>query len=312
MNYSRFLFVLLFFLTPSILMAQGCSDSGFCTMGAMKPDQYFSNRVHIRLNSVELTQHLGYTKYGDVIHSTFFDANVGITKKTNLQVRFPAYTIIEGNMPTTRGWGDLFLNLSQRIFATDNYQLSITAGAKVLLSTSNKKSQDGLAMPLYQQTSYGSNDVSVGASILSKKWLIAAGYQHAINQISNQFTPQQWEGHSLYNVVKAYDPSAGLLRGDDAMLRIERNFRLARVNFYVGTLQLWRLNNDKVIGPEGILTPVQGSSGLAMNILLGGGYQFNTRMGIRLVNSIKLKERNSNPDGLSRNFISQISYVVRF
>lgn len=312
MKYQRCFIVLFVFWTPNNLFAQGCSDSGFCTMGAMKPDQYFSNRVHIRLNSVELTQHLGYTKYGDVIHSTFLDANVGITRKTNLQLRFPAYTIIEGNMPTTRGWGDLFLNLSQRVFSNDNYQLNITAGAKVLLGTSDNKSQDGLAMPLYQQTSYGSNDVSIGGSYLSRKWLVAVGYQHAINQISNQFTPQQWEGHSLYNVIRVYDPSAGLLRGDDAMLRIERNVRFSRINLYLGTLQLWRLNNDKVVGEEGILTPVQGSSGLAINILLGGGYQFNTRMGIRLVNSIKLKERNSNPDGLSRNFISQITYVVKF
>jgi hypothetical protein len=312
MKSQKYLAILFVFCIKCAALAQGCSDSGFCTMGAMKPDQYFSNRVHIRLNSVELTQHLGYTKYGDIIHSTFFDANIGITQKTNLQVRFPAYTIITGSMPTTRGWGDVFLNLSQRIFSTDNYQLNITAGAKLLLSNFDNKSHDGLSMPLYQQTSYGSNDINLGASYLSKKWLIAAGYQHAINQISNRFSPAQWEGHTLYNVVKVYDTSAGLVRGDDVMLRIERNFRLSRVNLYAGALQLWRLNKDRVISEDGTLAPVQESSGLAINLLLGGGYQFNTRTAIRLVTSIKLKERDSNPDGLSRDFISQITYLVRF
>lgn len=312
MNFQKYLAVLVLFCIQVTLLAQGCSDSGFCTMGAMKPDQYFSNRVHIRLNSVELTQHLGFTKYGDVIHSTFVDANIGITKKTNLQARLPAYTIIEGNMPPTRGWADVFLNLTQRIFSTDYYQLSITAGAKLLLSNFDNKSHDGLSMPLYQQTSYGSNDINLGASYLSKKWLIAVGYQHAMNQISNRFSPAQWEGHTLYNLVKVYDTSAGLVRGDDAMFRIERNFRLSRINLYAGTLQLWRLNKDKILNENGMLAPVQGSAGLAMNLLLGGGYQFNTRTAIRLVTSIKLKERDSNPDGLSRDFISQITYLVRF
>jgi hypothetical protein len=44
----------------------------------------------------------------------------------------------------------------------------------------------------------------------------------------------------------------------------------------------------------------------------GGGYQWNARMGVRLLVSVKLKERDANPDGLARNFISQIAYIVRF
>jgi hypothetical protein len=57
--------------------AQGCSDSGFCTMGAMKPDQIYSRKLNLRIYSLELTQHLGHTKFGDWIHSTFLDVNVG-------------------------------------------------------------------------------------------------------------------------------------------------------------------------------------------------------------------------------------------
>jgi hypothetical protein len=292
--------------------AQGCSDSGFCTMGALKPDQFYVKKFTIRLNSIELTQHIGHTKYGDWIHSTFLDANVGLTKRTNLQIRFPAYTIIEGKMPTSSGWGDLFFNLSQNVVAKDKYQFNVTAGVKLYTSRPDKRSDDGLPMPLYQQTSYGSNDINFGASLSTRQWMFTIGYQHALNQIKNQFTVKQWEGHSLYNVVKVYDQSAGLVRGDDLMLRIERNFRLSRFNVYVGALQLWRLSPDKTVSESGTLTDASGSNGLAANLVLGGGYQFGTHMGIRLLTSLKIKERNANPDGLSRDFIGQVAYIVRF
>jgi hypothetical protein len=77
-------------------------------------------------------------------------------------------------------------------------------------------------------------------------------------------------------------------------------------------LQLWRLSPDKTVSESGQLVPVAGSDGLAMNLLGGGGYQFNTRMGVRLLVSARLKERDANPDGLSRNFIGQLAYIVRF
>lgn len=292
--------------------SQGCSDSGFCTMGAFKPDQPYVKKFNVRLNSVELTQHLGHTKYGDWIHATFLDATIGFSNRTSLQVRLPSYAIIEGNMPTTRGWGDLFFNLSHAVVVRDNYRFYVTAGAKIYTSRPDKKSEDGIAMPLYQQTTVGSNDLSIGGSLITRKWLFAAGYQHALNRTKNNFNHKDWEGHELENVVIVYDPSAGLERGDDIMARVERNFRLSRFNFYVGGLGLWRVTSDKTLNPQGELTKVAGSTGLALNAVTGAGYQFNTRMGIRLLLAFKVKERESNPDGLSRDFVSQIAYIVRF
>jgi hypothetical protein len=63
---------------------------------------------------------------------------------------------------------------------------------------------------------------------------------------------------------------------------------------------------------EGKSTSVTGSTGLASNLLVGGGYQFNIHSGIRLLVASKLTERAQNPDGLSRDFVAQLAYVVRF
>ncbi len=281
-------------------------------MGAYRPDQPDLRKKNIRLNSIELTQHLGFTPFNDVIHSTFLDASIGIGRRTALQVRFPAYTIIQGELETTRGWGDIFVNVTRTIYSTASYSIKFTAGAKIVTTPPTAQSEDGLPIPLYRQVAYGSNDVNAGVAITSRNWLFAAGFQKALNQIDNRFRHSDWEGHDLEEKVVVYDESAGLARGNDVMLRLERNLRLSRFNIYAGPLALWRVNKDKVLNDDNILEPVAGSSGLALNMVAGMGYQFNTRMGIKLLNSVRLKDRKANPDGLNRTFITQFSYVIRF
>lgn len=291
-----------------VALGQGCSDSGFCTMGALRPDQPYVQKVRIKLHSIELTQHLGHTKFGDWIHSTFIDANFSVGRKNFFQLRLPSYAIIEGNMPTVRGWGDTFFSFTRQLVVKDNFQLSATVGGKIY--TSMTKSDN--AMPLYQQTTLGSNDLMMGVSLISKKWMVGVGYQKPLNGTLNDFQPTNFEGSAFENIARNYTASVGLFRGDDIALRVERNFRLAQWNFFIGTLNLIRVTPDQTLDSEGKSTSVTGSTGLASNLLVGGGYQFNIHSGIRLLVAGKLTERAQNPDGLSRDFVAQLAYVVRF
>ncbi len=303
---------LLISLNISHLNAQGCSDSGFCTMGAYRPDQPFLGKSKIKINYIELTQHLGFTPFNDVIHSTFLDANVSFGRKTFLQVRLPAYTIIEGQLETTQGWGDIFLNLTRTVYSTENLNINVTAGAKIVTTAPATQSSDGFPIPLYRQVAYGSNDINAGFSVVTKRWVFSSGFQKALNPLENEFNHSDWEGHDLESEIVKYEESSGLVRGNDLMFRVERNIRLSKFNFYGGPLALIRVNKDKVVNDQNKLQSVAGSSGVALNFIAGAGYQFNTRMGIKLLNSVRLKDRAANPDGLNRTFISQLSYVVRF
>ena len=67
--FSLFVLSFLFFIPTTSVFSQGCSDAGFCTMGAMRPDQPFSKKLNIRLRSVSLTQYIGLTKFDDKILS---------------------------------------------------------------------------------------------------------------------------------------------------------------------------------------------------------------------------------------------------
>jgi hypothetical protein len=221
--------------------------------------------------------------------------------------------VIEGEMPTTRGWGDIFFSLTQNILVTDNYQVNATIGGKVYNKWSaEKKSPEGLSMPLYQQPSYGSNDIILGLSVSNRNYLFAAGYQRALNGIENQFRPEDWAGTPLGEVVEVYPASAGLQRGDDLMFRAERNFRFSRWSFYTGILNIYRLTKDKTLDNYGRLVSINGTQGLATSLIVGARYRLNVKNSLKLLWSFTALERDVNPDGLNRDFVGQLAYEFRF
>ena len=85
--FSFFVLIFIFSMQTTSILAQGCSDAGFCTMGAMRPDQPFSKKNNVRLRSVSLTQYIGLTKFDDRILTYVAEANVGISDKWQAQIK---------------------------------------------------------------------------------------------------------------------------------------------------------------------------------------------------------------------------------
>ncbi|MFN8890139.1 MAG: hypothetical protein ACK5WF_21960 [Cyclobacteriaceae bacterium] len=56
-----FLPSLFFILNITLSYSQGCSDAGFCTMGAMKPDQPYNKKIQLKLRSMEVSFYRGTT-----------------------------------------------------------------------------------------------------------------------------------------------------------------------------------------------------------------------------------------------------------
>ena len=90
------------------LKAQGCSDAGFCTMGAMKPNQRLP-KSELRLRSIEFTEYYGNAKQLDVSFlSHILDVNVGLHSKSVIQAKF-TYNQVYGILANTHGIGDISL-----------------------------------------------------------------------------------------------------------------------------------------------------------------------------------------------------------
>ena len=298
--------------------AQGCSDAGFCTMGAMKPDQPYNKKIPIKLRSVEVSFYRGTTTLSPVVYVANLDASFNvIDDKTFFQVKVP-YQAVDGNFGKTNGLGDLSLCLTRNLYSSEKFDISVSVGSKIPSNKSNLRSKEnGLMFPMYYQTSLGTYDAIAGISLINKQWLFATGIQHPFNQNENTFTWGAWipvfsngegEDYVRDNMI-AYN----LKRGTDVMLRVERNFRYARFNFTLGLLPIFRITQDEITDINtNQRIKLDGTTGMALSGIGTVGYNFNVKSGVRLLFGKKITQRKVNPDGLTRHDVTTISYYYRF
>jgi hypothetical protein len=312
-NFLYILLVGLFLLIRSNSgIGQGCSDAGFCTMGALKPNQAFTGKKKFKLITIEGGTYFANTKFGDVMASFLTDFNFGIGPKTTFQIKLP-YNTVHGRLANTYGIGDLCFSLTRNLVQTEKSQLNLTIGGKLPSNNANKLSEDNRPLPMYYQTSLGTYDVVTGISFITRNWLIAAGYQQPFNANGNTFKWGKWEGSPLESKAREYPVSNHLRRGNDVMFRIEKNWRASRFNTYLGILSIYRINKDKIISPQtGQEISVTGSDGLAMSLLYGFGYKFSTKCAFKFLISRRVVRRVTNPDGLSRDFVNTLTFEYRF
>jgi len=313
-----------FFLFSSFhTSAQGCSDAGFCTMGAMKPDQPYNKKIAVKLRSMEISFYRGSTTLTPIIYVATADMNFSLNRKTTFQIKIP-FQHVEGRLANTSSLSDLSLCVTRNIYTSDKFDLNWSVGGKIPSNNSDFFSADG-ALPMYYQTSLGTWDIISGISLINRRWLIATGIQIPLNQNNNQFDWHDWQNNPNINAdefayVKQYPNSKYLKRGTDVMLRVERNFRLSRFNFSVGLLPIYRITPD-VVTPD----PSTGlgdrtsydlkgnkAQGLAMSWITTAGYSFNVRSGIKLLVGHKIVQRAYSPDGLTRELVTSFTYIYRF
>ncbi len=317
----KYYFLLLTFLLFRLSFGQGCSDAGFCTMGAMKPDQNYNTKAKYKLNSLSISQYRGKTTLSPINYTTTIEANISILDKTQVQVKLP-YTYIKGNLGTSSGLGDISISATRLLHQADNYKLSFTLGAKIPTNNSTQKGDKvftipdttvSRTLPMYYQTSLGSFDVVTGISLVSKKWLFAAGYQQALTRNKNDFKWGEWRDYPSKAYLEKHPRATHLLRGIDVMLRAERNWRFSRWNFSIGALPIWRITKDsrRSVNLEKEIK-VDKTTGMALSILAGAGYQFNVNHGLKFIYGKKITDREVNPDGLTRHAVLSITYYANF
>ncbi len=294
---------------------QGCSDAGFCTMGAMKPDQDFNKKVPIRLRALELNFYRGTSTLSPVIYVGTVDFTFAFKEKTSFQIKVP-YQYVNGNFGSTSGPGDISISTTRRFYDSENFEINGTLGTKIPTNQSDLQNFDtgsGRDYPMYYQVSLGSFDFIAGASMITRDWLVATGIQIALTKNDNLFRWSEWPEYPDQNYLRDNDIAKELKRGTDIMFRVERNFRYGRWNFNLGLLPIFRITKDEILDESsGERIKLDGTAGLALSALAGAGYQFNVNSGIKLILGRKITQREVNPDGLTRDAVNSISYVYKF
>lgn len=306
----KLVYTVVLVLVVRVAFSQGCSDAGFCTMGAMKPDQPYNKNIPIRLRSMEVSFYRGTTTLTPIVYVATFDASFSVGKKNSFQVKLP-FQAVQGRLANTSGIGDISLCFTRTIYASEKFDVSVSLGSKIPTNKSNK-TENGFPLPMYYQTSLGTYDAIAGISLVNRKWLFATGIQVPLNKNHNEFLWGRWAGSDEDPAyIEKYARANRLKRGIDVMLRVERNFRFSRLNFSVGMLPIYRITNDEIELPEGRVKP-DGAKGLALSAIGTVGYSFNVKSGVKLLMGHKIVQRDENPDGLTRHLVSSVTYFYRF
>ena len=309
-------FILLLFACGTAY-SQGCSDAGFCTMGAMKPDQPYNKKIEFKLRTMELSFYRGTTTLTPIIYVATADMNFSLNRKTFFQLKLP-FQHVEGRLDKTSSMSDISLCFTRNIFSSDRFDLNFSVGGKIPTNNSDFATVEGNALPMYYQTSLGTYDIITGISLINRRWLLATGIQIPLNQNKNQFDWHRWNDPDPEEqaYVKEYPNSTDLRRGIDVMLRVERNFRLSRVNFSIGLLPIYRITSDVITDFKGNRTSQNAAGDVARGLALTGiataGYNFNVRSGVRLLIGHKFQKRAFSPDGLTRELVTSFTYIYRF
>lgn len=308
------------------LYGQGCSDAGFCTMGAMKPDQSYSQKINLKLRSVEFNYYQGKTTLTPVVTVYTADISIGINDKNSFQIKLP-YQYVDGNFGSNQGVGDISFSASRSIGKFKGYNVGLTLGGKIPSGyASDKASGDEVVefgtgtnhpgdLPMYYQVSLGTYDAVAGVSMINEKWLFATGIQiPLIHKNKNDFRWGKWEDYTgAADYTQKYWLANNLKRGIDIMLRAERNFRFLNYNFSLGVLPIYRIKKDErydFANDETIKVP--GTTGLAFSVLGSAGYSFNANNSFKFIFGYKLTDRENNPDGLTRDSVISMSYIYKF
>ncbi|CAN5622137.1 hypothetical protein BH11BAC1_BH11BAC1_13050 [soil metagenome] len=302
---NKLLLFLIFIAIHNQLKSQGCSDAGFCTIGTLQPQQLTDTTFK---NNFKLTLSYGQGEQGVTIIQTIPEFQFSIFKNTSIQLKVP-YFVINGNLGNNNGVGDPSVSITQTLVNNNNLKFSITAGTKIATGKSDAENT-GLPLPMPYQTSLGTNDIILGTSLQYKKWNFGLGFQGVLsNKNENKFL------HSAYTnneVGKKYFESNFLNRGNDALLRIEKSFKLKKLNLSTGLLAIYHLQESSLIDDSENRVAIKYSDGLTLNVTGNAQYSFSNRTGINISLGFPTIVRKVRPDGLTRHFLLAVAFNYNF
>ncbi len=311
MKIRFLLFSIFLFLYSIQTIAQGCSDAGVCTMGA--PHLYTGDSLKTTIEKTssinfKISQSVGLGEQNTLHLVSAAELNWKVNTAIYLQLKVP-YLVNLGNIANTNGIGDL--SLSTTIYKKINERSSINTiiGFKIPVNNSNL-SDKGKALPMPYQTSLGTFDGILGFVYQYKQWNFTTAYQKVLissNENSFLASSADW----LNNADAAnYFGSYKLFRGDDAILKAERNINVnEKWKVTPSVLAIYRVQNDRVQDPiTSIESDLPNSNGLTLNVIGNSSHQLKNNKAIDLTIAFPLVVRKVRADGLTRSLIASAAF----
>lgn len=291
----------------SNLLAQGCSDAGFCSVGNLG---VHATNQEAKKHYLQLTTSMGIGDDDVFVFNPTLEYGTQLGRHWQAQGKVTA-NYASGNLGDAFGASDVFLSGTYLSKPSRKWQKTFTLGIKLPLNQSNIE-KNGLSLPMQYQSSLGTIDIISGIAVTSARWQFAAGWQQPVSGINlNHFLPVYYSDKA----AMAYPPTNDFDRKGDVLLRSTYNFKaLHKLSFNTGLLAIYHLGKDTYINANVQNKPIaiKGSQGLTLNATVSVKYPIGTKFEIGLSSGIPLVIRDVRPDGLTRSFVIAPSINYRF
>ena len=308
-------FVLLSMLFVSkISYSQGCSDAGLCSIDGGHGTM--DSTVESSGMSVSLSNSVGIGDNSVLINSTGVSFSYS-SDDFSITAGVP-FVITSGDLGSTSGLGDVLLTLGTNLYSDEDISWNATFGGKIATNNADLKNENGLPMPMVNQTSMGTNDLIFLTSLKTGEWQFTTGVQTPLNRNENSFTNDivfeefSPESEDYFENRGIYEPSRKFQRGSDVMLKIEKFFDLNDdLKVMGGILPVYRLENSvyesELTGED---VEIIDSDGLTLNIIGSMNYKVSDISSFKLNLGFPVITRTVRADGLTRAIVATISYSV--
>ena len=289
-------------------VAQGCSDAGFCTIGALKQ--------HSSQDTIKAKQQLGFSTavgLGDesvLVITPAIQYDYFSRSGYQFQARVTA-NYANGNLGNAFKPGDVYL-AATRHFKAAKVRWAVTLGTKLPINQA-----DALAgnkpLPMQYQSSLGTVDIIGGIHAEVQSWQWSAGIQLPLTGHNrNGFLPVYWPGNEK---AVAYPSTLDFDRKADVLLRTAYAVKTTgRLKLSVGALGIYHLGKDTYINASVSNQPIsiEGSDGLTLNLTASLQYEINKKLRFSIIGGSPVIVRDVRPDGLTRSFVLTPEFTWTF
>ena len=292
----------LLLLQSNYFFAQGCSDAGFCTVNSFQPNS--NDSIKATNNQIKTGIFFGKADNSISVYGNYIEYNRQVGEKFSFDAKLTTLAQ-NGNGISTFGLSDFFLNTNYK--AGDN--LKFTLGAKIPLSEAGN-SKNNLPLPMDYQASLGTFDLILGVGYEYKKIQFVAALQQPLTQNDNQFLASQYPASSE---LRGFLSTNKFKRSGDVLLRVSYPLTInSKIRLTPSILPIYHLKNDQFTNQNNVVQDINKSEGLTLNGNLYLDYELNRRNSIQFNMGVPFIVRESRPDGLTRSFIANVEYRVKF
>ncbi len=305
-QYMKHLFIFIItLLTYSQILAQGCSDAGFCSLGDLKNH----NEPDSSRKSISVGLNYGLGEEGTSTINSYLEYTQMLGNRFGFQSKITA-TYAAGFLGSNFTIGDLFATLTYKPAISGKNDLNFIGGLKIPLTDGNAKNNNNLPLPLDYQATIGTYDAIAGLNyIVDKKWEFDAAVQIPLIQQNNStFFPELYTDP---RIIK-FAPTNNFKRQSDVLARLGYYIQIPHsgITLKPSLLAIYHVGDDTYLNQSGNRTTISGSQGLTLNGTVVATKKFNSGNRFEVVFGTPFIVRQVRPDGLTRGLVVNFQYTI--